>query len=608
MRIKRIRFENFGGFKSFELELMPFTALLGLNNAGKTTVLRGIKFALKCIEHWFSRCNPEHYETELVQGEFPAHDLVKQSMAVDGRTLFCQSTPSDVCKFELETDSEAGDLAFHLAYFRRNNHCKVQMLWRNQKVSAQVSKHIPDIVAVLSKTQAYYVPALGALAATGRVLEYNAVQNQLSSAQFATTWRNQVQWLNEGKSPERFQAVVARLRQFFPEVTLVPPQRDRDSNIGVRFDYEELGNRFDVFAAGGGIRTLVSLLVTNELSDAPILLLDEPDSSLHPSLQRRVAQFLFESAQHGKQIILTTHAPDFIEELPLDSLFWIDRSKQAARKAADVGEVLVDLGAISHSLAMQFIGSDTLVFVEYPDDGRIICAFMKLCGFDDLAKRTVFLPLHGFGDSKYVRGVERVITRRLRANVAMAVIVDPDFRQDASGVELDGNVLLLTLPWKEIENAFLFDALAWHKAVEVQLRQRAMSSGRDTEPIPTEREILMQIDLLLNDAEVLRETKRRWIEQQLVTSPTDDSVDIERALSAEFDEKWAVSEWRKKVCSGKVVVRKLRSWLGTEYRVESITERPLLEYYRPPEEVRLMFGALENHVVARVATARLSIS
>jgi predicted ATPase len=45
MRLERIRVDNFKSLVDFQLQLAPFTCLIGLNGAGKSTVLQALDFA-----------------------------------------------------------------------------------------------------------------------------------------------------------------------------------------------------------------------------------------------------------------------------------------------------------------------------------------------------------------------------------------------------------------------------------------------------------------------------------------------------------------------------------------------------------------------------------
>lgn len=58
MRLERIRVDNFKSLVDFELQLAPFTCLIGLNGAGKSTVLQAIDFAAQLfrgdIDGWLA--------------------------------------------------------------------------------------------------------------------------------------------------------------------------------------------------------------------------------------------------------------------------------------------------------------------------------------------------------------------------------------------------------------------------------------------------------------------------------------------------------------------------------------------------------------------------
>jgi len=77
----------------------------------------------------------------------------------------------------------------------------------------------------------------------------------------------------------------------------------------------------EAFAGSG--ETAVVLLVHEVLQSSPksLLLLDEPETSLHPGAQRQVLDFLLQECVRAKhQIIICTHAPALVETLPGSAL------------------------------------------------------------------------------------------------------------------------------------------------------------------------------------------------------------------------------------------------------------------------------------------------
>src|SRR5262249_21644418 len=147
-------------------------------------------------------------------------------------------------------------------------------------------------------------------------------------------------------------------------------------------DYRENGVDYDISAGGGGLRTLVALTAAIELSPASLLLLDEPDAHLHSSLQRQVTNLLLEHAGSGRQFILSTHAPDVIDEVPIEYLRLVDRTKPKNEACDDVGKLLARLGAITHTQAIQSLGADVILYFEGRPDRTSLTALLKRCGKD----------------------------------------------------------------------------------------------------------------------------------------------------------------------------------------------------------------------------------
>lgn len=99
--------------------------------------------------------------------------------------------------------------------------------------------------------------------------------------------------------------------------SLYPGGRGKD--ISVVF---KRGAEYSEAFAGSGeiaaVKVVVDLLGADEYS---LILLDEPETSLHPGAQRALLRFLLEQIKLKKhQIILSTHSPEFLNGLPEDAI------------------------------------------------------------------------------------------------------------------------------------------------------------------------------------------------------------------------------------------------------------------------------------------------
>ncbi len=85
---------------------------------------------------------------------------------------------------------------------------------------------------------------------------------------------------------------------------------------------------YSSYNAASGEESLITILV--DIFEAPndsLILIDEIEAGIHPSVQRRLADIIqYVSWHHKKQFILTTHSPSLLASLPQKSRKFIDKS------------------------------------------------------------------------------------------------------------------------------------------------------------------------------------------------------------------------------------------------------------------------------------------
>ena len=96
--------------------------------------------------------------------------------------------------------------------------------------------------------------------------------------------------------------------------TLYPGYRGQD--ISVLFERPTL-KYSEAFAGSGEVAVVSSVVKLLAANPGSLVLLDEPETSLHPGAQRRFLQFLLDCIVRRKmQIVISTHSPEFVDELP----------------------------------------------------------------------------------------------------------------------------------------------------------------------------------------------------------------------------------------------------------------------------------------------------
>ena len=96
--------------------------------------------------------------------------------------------------------------------------------------------------------------------------------------------------------------------------TLYPGYRGQD--ISVIFEKPTL-TYSEAFAGSGEVAVVSSVVKILGADDFSLVLLDEPETSLHPGAQKRFLAFLLYCIKMKKmQIVLSTHSPEFLRGLP----------------------------------------------------------------------------------------------------------------------------------------------------------------------------------------------------------------------------------------------------------------------------------------------------
>jgi predicted ATPase len=117
---------------------------------------------------------------------------------------------------------------------------------------------------------------------------------------------------------ERFSAILGRR---YESVRMALTDADRHRKVPVVGQRD--GVNYSGFHQGAGEITIAELIQV-EPRQYSLMLIDEIETSLHPRAQRRLIRDLADKCrQLDLQIILTTHSPYILEELPLDGRLYI---------------------------------------------------------------------------------------------------------------------------------------------------------------------------------------------------------------------------------------------------------------------------------------------
>lgn len=135
-----------------------------------------------------------------------------------------------------------------------------------------------------------------------------------------------------------------------------------DPKFSVSVLFETSTRKYTEHFAGSGELAVVNLVLSLEkLKNYDLLLLDEPETSLHPGAQKRLIAHVLNAVKEKKlQVVISTHSTTFVNLLPEESLVVLDESDSGVY----VKEKPTKLQAFHRLGDIEFSAEKTTILVE----------------------------------------------------------------------------------------------------------------------------------------------------------------------------------------------------------------------------------------------------
>lgn len=181
------------------------------------------------------------------------------------------------------------------------------------------------------------------------------------------------------------------------------------------------GNYSEAFAGSGESAVAKLVHKISNAQNGTLLLLDEPEVSLHPGAQKRLLEFILENVRSkGLQVVISTHSPAIVEELPPEAIVVMNQS--ADNKFSPIQDVAANI-------AFQYIGHTNTERKKILVEDKVAAMLVNraLSFIDDKAFGAIDIVYHAGGAKDIFK--EAVVLSRLNVKNSY-LFLDGDQRKE----------------------------------------------------------------------------------------------------------------------------------------------------------------------------------
>lgn len=284
------------------------------------------------------------------------------------------------------------------------------------------------------------------------------------------------------------------------------------------------GKYSEAFAGSG--ESAVAKLVHKIFSaqEGTLLLLDEPEVSLHPGAQKRLLNYILENVRDkGLQVVISTHSPAIVEELPPEAIVVMNQT--ALNKFDPIPDVFAET-------AFQYIGHTNIekpkIIVEDKTAELLVNRALDIC--NPKAIKSVKVVCHPGGARDLYK--EAVVLSRLDVTKTY-LLLDGDQQKELPA----GNA---------VSNSELDQAVLNITGIDVKDLDFVADSGKQSEQLPIEKRKFL--DFLKSNCKFLPLNTP----EEILWKCSEKSPHTEIDESKKDAYKKAIADWAKEDIKGEV--------------------------------------------------------
>lgn len=333
MSVTSLRLQKFKRIDDIEISISSTNVLVGGNNSGKSSVLQGIHFSI-CAAVASRQIGRDTFAQSALLYN-PSHEFVNLR---HGSEYLNQSQFGHLM---IKAHIDETEVEVKIKIYRARNEGNVGCT-RSGNTSLGLS--ITNQINLFS----IYVPGLAGIPRQEEYRTESVIRRGIAGGDANLYLRNVLLLISRNKKQEK---LVLLMKTVFPDFWIsVSFNEKKDVYISVSVSLAgPYGRKCPLELSGTGVLQALQIFSYVVLFEHKLLLLDEPDSHLHPDNQGLLASAILTiSLQTTTQVILSTHSRHIVDALYDEAHFvWLRDGKVVDQGVGlDRLPLLLDLGAL----------------------------------------------------------------------------------------------------------------------------------------------------------------------------------------------------------------------------------------------------------------------
>ena len=405
MKLEDVTIKNFKAIEETTVPLSDFTVIVGTNGSGKSSVLQAIHWMLQSVRN--PKVSPEgdfkkgSTLSEIDATYMPSPDYKNASHSSEYGNF--ASAPKMEVKFSAKFEDGAKHDARMWIKSARNEGISVHAP-SNNPMTTQIRQQNREISA--------YIPGLAGIPLVEEKRSKRIVYRQAAAGDANTVLRNILDLARLKKTEAGITAleeVVAHVSSVLGD-TRISIDFDDDAHYKIHAQFQTADMRIDdpkrykpLELAGIGFLQVIQIFAYLVYFRPRFLLIDEPDSHLHPDIQEKLVSELVTAARENQcQVILTSHSPSVVRALGEDtSLVWMKNGEVKSKDSDEIRKTM-GWGLLDKSILLvtedKKVGMLNSLIAQWPELDRKV-AVWSARGSSKLPPPDVLSALHSlFGD------------------------------------------------------------------------------------------------------------------------------------------------------------------------------------------------------------------